>query len=170
MGKVGYFGILYLGSAFIAMATPLAIAQVPNAQGVVETETVTARQPGGLLGERLGTYLTIGGVRSEGVKLESGTFLVDTINGKKLDKPVSVLIRGASIVNHNLQPARLDLPAQQRCIFKGFETGEMIGVPPAVAVAAKEQGWRKVPMSPTAWRWRPSFVVLVVVEPQDLNR
>ena len=49
---------------------------------------------GGFLSDQLGTYLTIEGVKTEGGKIETGTFLVDTVNGKKLDKPISLLIRG----------------------------------------------------------------------------
>ena len=45
----------------------------------------------------------------------------------------------------------------------------MIGVPPAVPAAAKEQGWQEVPMSPVPWHWRPYFVALVIVEPKGLE-
>jgi hypothetical protein len=69
----------------------------------------------------------------------------------------------------DLQPANLILPSKQRCILKGFESGEMIGVPPAVSAAAEEQGWKEVPTSQAVWRWRTYFVALVVVEPKDLE-
>lgn len=169
MRNVVYVGSTCAGIAFIALTVPLALGQLPTARSGANTETVKPRQPGGLLGNQLGTYLTIEGIMSEGVKIETGTLLVDTVDGKKLDNPLSLVIRGASIVNHNLQAADLDLPAQQRCIFKGFESGEMIGVPPAVPAAAKEQGWQEVPMSPVQWQWRPYFVALVVVEPKSLE-
>ncbi len=164
-----YVGIICAGTAFVAMTIPLALGQLPVAPGGTNTETVKPRQPGGLLGDQLGTYLTIEGVKSEGAKIETGTLLVDTVDGKKLDKPISLVIRGASVVNQNLQPAALNLPAKHRCIFKGFESGKMIGVPPAVSAAAKEQGWQEVPMSPVQWQWRPYFVALVVVEPKGLE-
>jgi hypothetical protein len=157
------------GLALVAMTAPVAFGQPPVPLRSSNTDAVKPRQPGGLLGDPLGTYLTIEGVRSEGTKIETDTLLVDTIDGKKLDKPISLVIHGATIVNHNLQPARLNLPAQQRCIIKGFESGQMIGVPPAISAAAKEQGWRDVPMSPVLWQWRPHFVALVVVEPKDLQ-
>lgn len=80
-----------------------------------------------------------------------------------------MVIRGAMIVNHNLQPAILSLPPQQRCILKGYESGEMIGVPPAISIAAKEQGWSDVPISPKHWQWRSYFVALVVAEPKGLE-
>jgi hypothetical protein len=122
-----------------------------------------------LLRDQLGTYLTIEGVKAEGGKIESGTLLVDTVDGKKLDMPISLVIRGAYVANDNLQPARLDLPAKQRCVFKGFESGEMSGVAPAVQAAVAEQGWKEVPMSSAPWQWRPYFVALIVDEPEGLE-
>ena len=169
MRKVLYAGSICAGIAFVAMTVPLVLGQLPVARSGTNTEAVKPRQPGGLLGDQLGTYLTIEGVRSEGAKMETGTLLVDTVDGKKLDNPISLVIRGVSVVNHNLQSASLNFPAQQRCIFKGFESGDMIGVPPAVPAAAKEQGWQEVPMSPMQWQWRPYFVALVVVEPKGLE-
>ena len=148
---------------------PRARGQLPVVPGDVKTDAVRPLQPGGLLRDQLGTYLTIEGVKAEGGKIETGTLLVDAVNGKNLEQPISVVIRGAYVDNHNLQPAGLDLPAQQRCGFKGFESGEMIGVPPAVRAAAAEQGWKEVPMSPAPWQWRPYFVALIVVEPEGLE-
>jgi hypothetical protein len=169
MRNVVYVGIVCAGTAFAAMTVPPTLGQLPVAPGGTNTETVKPRQPGGLLSDQLGMYLTIEGVRSEGAKIETGTFLVDTVDGQRLEKPISLVIRGVSVVNHNLQSAGLNLPAKQRCILKGFESGEMIGVPPAVSAAAKEQGWQEVPMSPVQWQWRPYFVALVVVEPKGLE-
>ena len=169
MRNIVCVGIICVGTALVAMTVPVALGQRPVASDDGNTVTVKPRQPGGLLGDQLGTYLTIEGVKSEGVKEESGTLVVDTVNGQKLDKPITLVIRGAVVVDHNLQPARLELPAKKRCIFKGFESGEMIGVPPAVAAAAKERGWQEVPMSPKHWQWRSYFVALVVVEPNDLE-
>ena len=169
MRNVVYVGFICAGTAFVAMTIPLALGQLPGASGGRNTKTVQPLQPGGLLGNQLGTYLTIEGVRSEGTKTETGTLVVDTVDRKKLDSPISLVIRGAGVVNQNLQPADLNLPAKQRCILKGFESGEMIGVPPAVRAAAKEQGWQEVPMSPVQWQWRPYFVALVVVEPKGLE-
>ena len=169
MRYIVYVGIICAGIALVAMTIPVAFGQRPVASDDRNTVTVRPRQPGGLLGDQLGTYLTIEGVKSEGVKDESGTLVVDTVNGTKLDKPISLVIRGAVVVDHNLQPARLELPAKKRCILRGFESGEMIGVPPAVAVAAKERGWPVVPMSPKHWQWRSYFVALLVVEPNGLE-
>jgi hypothetical protein len=85
------------------------------------------------------------------------------VDGKKLERPVHVLIRCLGY------PYSITLPAEERCVFKGYESGEMIGVPPAVPKAYEELGRTDVPMSPTFWRWRPYFVALVVVEPKGLE-
>jgi hypothetical protein len=146
----------------------LSFGQTPVAPNT-NTLVVKPLQPTGALGDELGVYRTIEGFLSEGIKVETGTLIVDTVDGKKLDQPVSIVIRGAVIANHNLQPAILSLLPKQRCILKGYESGEMIGVPPAVSMAAKEQGWNDVPMSPKHWQWRSYFVALVVVEPKGLE-
>ncbi|VTR94509.1 sigma-70 family rna polymerase sigma factor : RNA polymerase sigma factor, sigma-70 family OS=Singulisphaera acidiphila (strain ATCC BAA-1392 / DSM 18658 / VKM B-2454 / MOB10) GN=Sinac_0185 PE=4 SV=1: Sigma70_r2: Sigma70_r4_2 [Gemmata massiliana] len=118
------------------------------------------RQPGGVFRDWLGEYLTIEGTLYEGGKVEAGTLLVDTVNGKKLDKPVSIVTRSP-----NFPEKILDLPSKKRCVLKGYEMGEMIGTPPAVITAAKEQG-RDVGESQAVWQWRPYFVVLIVDEPK----
>ena len=169
MRNIVYVGIMCVGASLAAIYFPLAFGQIPVAPGGPNAETVKPRQPGGILSHQLGVYRTIEGIRSEGAKVETGTLLVDTVDGQKLDKPIPLLIRGAVVVNRNLQPALLRLPAEQRCILKGFESGEMIGVPPAVSVVAKERGWKEVPTSPVQWQWRPYFVALVVVEPKGLE-
>ncbi len=168
MRNIVYVGIICAGTVLVAMTVPVALGQRPVASDDRNTVTVKPRQPGGLLDDQLGAYLTIEGIKSEGVKEESGTLVVDTVNGTKLEKPISLVIHGAVVLDHNLQSARLELPAKKRCIFKGFESGEMIGVPPAVAAAAAERGWQEVPMSPKDWQWRSYLVALVVVEPNDL--
>lgn len=163
-------GIACVGVALGAMAISTAVGQPPAVLGGAKVvRAAFPRQPGGLLRDQLGDYLTIEGVKAEGGKLETGTLLVDAVDGKKLAKPILLVVRGASIANHNLQPARLDLPAKQRCVFKGYESGEMIGVPPAVGTAAKEQGWKEVPMSAVEWQWRSHFVALIVMEPGELE-
>ena len=114
--------------------------------------------------------MTIEGVRAEGIKVPTGTLLVDTVNGKKLDRPVPVVVRvqGFNATRFDL-PTAFVLPPKRRCGLKGFESGEMIGVPSAVRDAAKELGRQDVPMSPVGWQWRPHFVALVVVEPKGLE-
>lgn len=153
-----------------ALGLATAFGQSPAGPGVAQGKAVGPRQPGGLLGDQLGKYLTIEGVKAEGGKVETGTLLVDTVDGKKLDKPILVVIRSQvytlSRIDH---PVSLALPTKERCVFKGFESGEMIGVPPAVVAAAEEQGRKDVPISPKAYQWRPYFVALIVVEPKGLE-
>src|SRR5207237_636136 len=100
----------------------------PPAPGDGPGTAAGAREPGGLLGHPLGSYLTVEGVRAEQGKVGVRTLLVDSINGRRLPKPVALWVEN------------LDLPPQQRCTLKGYETGRMIGTPPAVFEAAREQG------------------------------
>ena len=109
-----------------------------------------------VLGKGLGEYLTIEGVRAEKGMVGPRDMIVDTIDGKKLATPVHIGIRN------------VDLPVKQRCVLKGYETGEMIGTPPAAQEAAKEQG-REAKIEQAGWGWYPLFVVLIVVEPKGLE-
>jgi hypothetical protein len=148
-------------AVLFALAVSIAVGQQSRQAGGGKVESVGARQPRqpsgvGILGERLGFYLTIEGTRAERGKVGTRTLLVDTVGGKKLAKPVAIWVEN------------LDLPAEQRCVLKGYESGRMIGQPPAVAAAAREQG-RKEPDGPQAgWQWQPYFVALIVVEPKGL--
>lgn len=118
---------------------------------------VRPHPPGGLLEDQLGTYHTIEGVLYDGRgKVESNTLVVDRVNGNRLDQPLHVLVRGVK------------LPANRRCVLKGYELGEMIGSPPALRRAATELGNRYEERSAAAWRWRPYFVPLIVKEPPEL--
>jgi len=134
------------------------VAQPPNASERPQKLPVRPRQPGGILKDSLGIYLTIEGTLYDGKgKVESNTLVVDTVDGNKLDETVMVLVRN------------LRLPAKTRCILKGYELGAMIGSPPALRQASKEQGQEYVEQSAAAWRWRPYFVPLLVVEPLGLE-
>jgi hypothetical protein len=154
--------IVSLAAVLCAITIPIALGQSPVGPRGAKVVAAGPRQPGGILRDELGVYLTIEGVLAKGVKIETGTLLVDTVDGKKLDKPIPVLIRTRGY------PFSIDLPAKERCVFKGYESGEMIGVPPAIPTAFEEQGRKDVPMSPFPWRWRPYFVALIVVEPKGL--
>lgn len=161
MKRFIYSGIACAGVALYAMAIPMTLSQSPVGPGGAKAGAGRPRQPGGLFGDQLGKYLTIEGVRAERGKVETGTLLADTVDGKKLDKPIGVLI-------HNLRA----LPAKQRCVLKGYELGEMIGRPPAEYAAAREQGQdveALMKRDQTIWRWRPYFVTLIVVEPKGLD-
>lgn len=173
MKKVACFGLVCIGVSVAALSWQLTFGQPPGAPAGTTADPVrrygSGRQPGGKLNDHLGVYHTIEGIRATGGKVETGTLLVDTVDGKKLDKPIPLLVRGAVVENHNLQEATLRLSGDQRFVFKGFETGEMVGVAPAVAIVAQEQGWAEVPQSAAGWQWRPYFVALVAVEPEGFE-
>ncbi|MDA1055896.1 MAG: hypothetical protein O3C40_36380 [Planctomycetota bacterium] len=116
------------------------------------------RQPTGHLGW-LGTYRTIGGVLYDGGgKVESNTLVVDVVDGKRLDKPIHILVKNTRI------------PAKVRCVLKGYELGEMIGRPPAEYALTKELGGDPNELATaTVWRWRPYFVPLIATEPKGLE-
>jgi hypothetical protein len=117
------------------------------------------RQPGGYLSNDVGRYLTIEGVLYDGSgKVESNSLVVDTVNGKKLKKSATVLIKNVR------------LPRKERCVLKGYELGEMIGSPPALREVAEEQGEEYEEQSSAIWRWRPYFIVLSAVKPDGLMK
>jgi hypothetical protein len=151
------FGIVCASAALGVLAVPLAVGQPPPAPGGRAVEAAGPREPGGVLGARLGEYLTVEGVRAEDGKVGTHTLVVDTVGGRKLARPVPIWA-------HNL-----DLPAGKRCVLKGYESGEMIGTPPAVLAAAREQGRTDVGEGQAAWQWHPHFVALIVVEPKGLE-
>jgi hypothetical protein len=154
------FAFSVLALIGIAFGPTFLLVQNPPSP-VASEKPVRPQVPGGVLSEWIGTYQTIEGVRYEGnSKAESNTLLVDTLNGKKLDKPIQILI-------HNVQ-----LPAKQRCVLKGYELGQMIGRPPAEYDAARERGEDPEELArrdQTVWRWRPYFVVLIAAKPEGLE-
>ena len=124
---------------------------------LVFTYTVAISQdvPAGKLGHPLGTYLRIESVRAE-QNMWGFPLRVDTVNGKRLENPIEVWVKN------------VDLPKDARCILRGYETGSMIGLPPAVVEAAKEDG-KDVHMPQAGWQFHRVFIVLSVVEPKDLK-
>ena len=115
--------------------------------------------PVGSLGFAIGNYLTIEGVREDGL-LTSGvkTLRVETVNGIKLTAPVSIWIENIDA-----------LPKDGRCVLKGYENFQMIGQPPAYAAAAKEAGREAPPQPQAGWQVSYHFVVLSVVSPGDVK-
>ncbi len=111
--------------------------------------------PPGRLGYSLGTYLTIEGVRMEEGKVGTRTLRVDTVNGRKLKEPVSVWIDN---VKHP------GLPSNTRCVIRGYESGRMIGIPHAVAMA------ENLPSPQAAWQFRRYFIMTSAVEPLSLEK
>lgn len=71
-------------------AASLVLGQTPVAPNT-NTAVCNPLQPTGVLGDELGVYRTIEGFLSEGIKVETGTLIVDTVDGKKLDQPVSMV-------------------------------------------------------------------------------
>ena len=117
--------------------------------------------PAGRLGHPFGAYLTIEGVREEpGTTMVTGvcTLLVDTVNGKKLNTSIRIWIENVD-----------SLPKDSRCILRGYETGAMIGVPPAKIQAAKEEG-KEINMPQVGWNFNHYFIVTSVVAPKDLKK
>ena len=166
MKRYVYSGIVCAGALLGAMAGPVVVGQAPVAPGGAKSEVARPHQPSGYFGD-LGKYLTVEGVRAEGSKVERGTLLVDTVNGRKLDRPIPVVVHAHAFDRTRFDlPTAFVLPPKQRCIFKGFESGGMIGVPSGVREAAKELGRDDVPRSPVDWQWRPYFAALIVVEPK----
>ena len=88
-------------------------------------------------------------------KVGTRTLLVDTVNGQKLAEPVGVWIDN---VKHP------GLPKETRCVIRGYESGEMIGVPFAVAEA------ENIPVPQAAWQFRRYFIMTSVVEPESLEK
>lgn len=121
--------------------------------------------PVGVLGQALGTYLTVEGQRGQGGKGVGFALLVDSVNGKRLKEPVGIAL-------DNLTRA---LPKGVRITLRGYETGQMIGVAPAVVSWQLEKG--ETVLEPQAvWQWHSSFVILSAVksriefrEPRDFK-
>ena len=108
----------------------------------------TVEPPIGTLGYRIGSYVTIEGIRAEQGKGGVRTLLVDTINGYKLDEPV-----GLGIEN-------VDLPSRERCVIKGYETGRWIGTPDDVLRATG------APAPQAGWKFQFYFVATSVDQPK----
>lgn len=107
--------------------------------------------PSGKLGFKLGTYLTIEGVApTNGIKV--GNMLVDTVNGKKLETPVAILVENVG-----------SIPKEGRLVIRGYESGKMIGLPHEVA--EKEN----IPLPQAGWQFFRFFVATSVVAPKDLK-
>ena len=138
-----------LVSLFLIVGS-LGWCRIAASQEVPPTEGVGI--PRGRLGLPLGTYMTIEGIKSEAPK--SGTYIlfVDTLDGKKLEKSVSVPLENVHTLLSGV-----------RYILRGYETGRMIGVP--LEVARKES----IPLQQAAWQFYRTFVVTSVVEPKDLK-
>ena len=112
--------------------------------------------PLGSLGEPLGGYLRIEGVRAEGMKAGISTLRVDTVDGRRLREPVPIWVENVA------------LPGAARLVLKGYEDCRMIGQPPAVEQAAREAG-KAVGEPQAGWQMQMFFVATSVVSPDGLR-
>ena len=112
--------------------------------------------PIGGLGHPLGTYLTVEGTY-DGVSKSVG-ISVEKVNGKPLAEPVWMHFQGADLDLDNLRDGA-------KLAFKGYENAQMIGLPPAVEVFARETG-KKVQRPQAGWQLHLEFHVLKVVGPK----
>lgn len=151
----GIILVIVAGNAKVTCAQP------PEVNKSTQKIPLRPRQPGGFLKPTLGTYLTIEGVLYEGNgKVESNTIVIDTVDGKKLEKTILIKVDNVR------------LPAKTRCILKGYELGRMVGRPPAEYALYKELGKNPAELAErdaVAWHWRPYFVPMIVVKPQGLK-
>jgi hypothetical protein len=112
--------------------------------------------PTGSLGQPLGRYLTVEGLRAEEGKVGVSTLWVDAVNGQKLREPIPIWIEN------------VDLPEAKRCVLKGYENCRMIGLPPAAVEAARESG-KRVKLPQAGWQMQMFFVATSVVSPKELR-
>lgn len=122
--------------------------------GIIKPESLYVDDdiPLGSLGYKLGTYLTIEGIRAEKGKVGTRTLLVDTVYGRKTDMPVSLWVDNVEF-----------LPKGERIIVRGYESGKMIGIPDEVIE-------REHLAQPQArWEFHRSFVITSAVQPADLQ-
>lgn len=129
-----------------------AAAPVPKDAPPFKPGMKNVEPPIGSLGFKIGSYLTIAGVRAEGLLTDGNqTLLVDTINGHKLDQPVRIWIDGVA------------LPEKERCILKGYETGQWIGVPDEVLRVTGR------PPPQAGWQFHFGFSPTSVEQPKNLE-
>jgi len=115
--------------------------------------------PIGTLGFPIGSYLTIEGVKAKQnpmIMANQDLCLVETVNGIKLAKPVTIEIEKAKGWSNNVP-----------FVFKGYETFGMVGTPPAEEAAAKEAGRKDFMPMQVVWHLSFYFVVTSVEAPKN---
>jgi len=86
--------------------------------------------PTGSFGYPLGTYLTIEGVRHNKHRFQFGyEFTADIVNGRQLKSPVTTFVSSMGGLSVKLPEA------EERCIIRGYESGQTIGIPDEVRKA-----------------------------------
>ncbi len=109
--------------------------------------------PPGLLGYPLGTYLTIEGVAGQtkgGIRV-----LVETVNGKPCDSEVFIHVNNIYVTN------------KIRCKIKGYETGGMVGVPPALKQLDPNKNYR---LQQSQWQFWRRFEPISIDHPEELSK
>lgn len=114
--------------------------------------------PMGELGHPIGELLLIEGTRFDVPSKGNRTLRIDKVNGQLLALPAWIWVNN------------VDLPQGERCMFRGYETIQMTGDPPAYAQLAKLKG-EPPPVEPQApvWQIDSYFVALDVVQPKTLK-
>ncbi len=82
---------------------------------------------------------------------------VDTVNGKKLKRPITVVLTNAELLGD-----------QTRCVLRGYEVGATVGIP--AEVTRKEKAFTEhYGTGQGELRFRREFVVTSVVEPKGIK-
>jgi hypothetical protein len=147
--------LLFSVAGLATVPLVLAAQKLPT-KGPRGPELRTGVVPIGSLGEPLGSYLEIEGIRVEGPKAGVGTLRVGTVNGRRLREPTPIWVEN------------VDLPEARRCVLKGYEDCRMIGQPPALEEAAQESG-KDVGRPQAVWQMQMFFVATSVVSPDGLR-
>ena len=109
MTRPYYFAVLLLGASGLFLAAR-STAGPDGTDGAAKPPVLrTGVVPVGSLGQRLGDYVTIEGVRLDAGKTGASTLRVDTVNGRKPPEPVVIWVEN------------LKLPKDKRCKLKGYE-------------------------------------------------
>lgn len=135
--------------AFVAALASCAAQSATQTSAPASAEVI--RVPMGRLGEPIGTFLRVEGVRSEHGKTGSSTLLVDRVNGSGVSPPVSIWLDN------------LSLPRGERCIVSGYESARWIGLPPEVRRA------ENLPERQAVWQQQIYFIVTSVQSPETLR-
>ena len=136
----------------------LTIMQTEQDVACNNPKTPIPNVPNGKLGFPLGTYLTIEGMRPKQGFFSSMRIVVEKVNGKVLNKPVSIIIPNV------IKPW---LPENEIIILNGFETGRMVGVPPAILKI--NNGLDPLDRAFTDWHFQNEFVITSSVKPNSIK-
>ncbi len=131
-------------------------AEVATAKNAPPVPSSSMTRPIGRLGLPIGTYVTIEGQRYKPTKppfkVHARTLLVDTLQAKRLDVPVKLVIKNIDIDSLN---------TETRCVLKGYESGAWVGSP---------EGLRPgTPVEQTKFHFHHYFVVTSVDAPKELR-